>query len=156
MLERYDKKSRFHHDFFFKVRRCLLFLGYHKKQASFYMSFINMLFMFKGKTASGCIIISTKRKKKHLIPTNTKIRQMLSDRTLWNRAGISQALQYFSSLPLGMAESFPKVSFRVFRRIEFFSSASFSLFCMLSRSSSFSIITVIYKSFNIKILNSVK
>lgn len=82
-----------------------------------------------------------------------KVRQIFGDRKWWNRAGISQALQYFSSLPLGMAESFPKVSFKVFRRIEFFSSASFSLFCMLSRLSSFSIMTIICKLF--KILNNV-
>lgn len=48
-------------------------------------------------------------------------------------------LQHFSNLPLGMADSFPKVSFKPLKSMEFFSSASFSLFCVLFRSPPFSI-----------------
>lgn len=47
-------------------------------------------------------------------------------------------LQDFSNLPLGMADSFPKVSFKALKRMECFSSASFSLFCVLFRLSTFS------------------
>lgn len=67
------------------------------------------------------------------------MRQMLSDGKRNKRARLSQMLQHFSNLPLGIADSFPKVSFKALKRMEFFSSASFSLFCVLSRLSSFSI-----------------
>lgn len=64
---------------------------------------------------------------------------MLSDGKRNKRAGLSKMLQHFSNLPLGMADSFPKVSFKALRRMEFFSSASFSLFCVLFRLSPFSV-----------------
>lgn len=71
--------------------------------------------------------------------TQAKIdEQMLSDGKRNKRVGLSQMLQDFSNLPLGMADSFPKVSFKALKRMECFSSASFSLFCVLFRLSTFS------------------
>lgn len=67
------------------------------------------------------------------------MRQMLSDGKRNKRAQLSQMLQHFSNLPLGMADSFPRVSFKALKRMEFFSSASFSLFFVLFRSSLLSI-----------------